>query len=618
MITRTQRTIVVGAAVAAIVVAANASDGAYFSQSWGWVALAFLVPSTVLVILGRVAAPGPLRAAFVCLVGALAVWIALSTIWSLSAAASAREVERMLVYAALAVAVAFVLGRGDGPAVVGGALVGVVVVAGWGLATRLFPDRFDSFDDPFNTYRLAEPLGYWNATGLLATIGVLLAFGVAAHARRGVVAIVAAGAAPVLASTLYFTFSRGAWAALIIGVVSSVALDPRRLRLIWTSLVSSVPAVACVAYGSQLDALTTEDALPAAVVHEGQRMAAVVAVAVPATMLLAGLARTVSGRIEASARSRRWFDVALVGGGVVAAASVLVALGGPRDAWNEVEQRFEADPVGTVDLNERLFSISGNGRAQSLRVAWDAGRDHPVAGTGAGTFEIIWYEQRPDTLVIRDAHSLYVEVFNELGLVGLVLLVAALTAPVVAAIRSRRSRFVAAAFGAYVAWLASSAFDWHWEMVGLTTTALLVGSVGLLSAERRRGGLLGDGSRLALVGVTGTLSVFAVWSLVGNQALFAGREAVARKDWSEAYDEARRARALLGWSHEPLIVLGDAEAGLGDRQGALEAYREAVETNPRSWAAWLRLAQVARGAERAAAYDRVHQLNPREEDLPGE
>ena len=86
------------AAVAAIVVAANASDGAYFSQSWGWVALAFLIPSTLLVIFDRVSVPGRLRIAFASLMGALGVWIALSTIWSISLPASAREVERMLVY----------------------------------------------------------------------------------------------------------------------------------------------------------------------------------------------------------------------------------------------------------------------------------------------------------------------------------------------------------------------------------------------------------------------------------------------------------------------------------------------------------------------------------------
>ena len=77
----------------------------------------------------------------------------------------------------------------------------------------------------------------------------------------------------------------------------------------------------------------------------------------------------------------------------------------------------------------------------------------------------------------------------------------------------------------------------------------------------------------------------------------------------------RLARALLVWSPEPDFVRGDAAAGLGDREGALRAYRDAVETDPRNWIAWLRVAQVARGAERAAAYDRVRELNPRVGDL---
>ena len=47
---RTRRTYALTAAVAAIVTAANASQGAYFSQSWGWVALAFILPTTVLLI----------------------------------------------------------------------------------------------------------------------------------------------------------------------------------------------------------------------------------------------------------------------------------------------------------------------------------------------------------------------------------------------------------------------------------------------------------------------------------------------------------------------------------------------------------------------------------------
>jgi hypothetical protein len=285
---------------------------------------------------------------------------------------------------------------------------------------------------------------------------------------------------------------------------------------------------------------------------------------------------------------------------------------------NEVEERFNDEPLGGLDLNERLFSLSGNGRNEALRVAWNSARERPLVGHGAGTFEYFWYEERAALLVVRDSHSLYMETLTELGVVGLGLLGAALLAPLVAALRARRSRFVASACGAYVAWMAASALDWHWEMVGLTSTALLAGSVGLLAVERRSRRRLLTGSRVALVGVTGTLSVLAVWSLVGSQALFSGYEAIERKDWARAQDDGRRAKALLKWSYEPHLVLGDAAAGLGDRDGALRAYRDAVETDPRNWVAWLRLAQVARGAERDAAYDRVHQLNPREEDLPGE
>jgi len=77
-VTRTHRTYIVAAAVGAIVTAANASQGGYFSQSWGWIALAFLVPTTVLLILDRVEAPGRVRVAFAALIVSLGAWIALS------------------------------------------------------------------------------------------------------------------------------------------------------------------------------------------------------------------------------------------------------------------------------------------------------------------------------------------------------------------------------------------------------------------------------------------------------------------------------------------------------------------------------------------------------------
>lgn len=616
--TRRQRTLIVAAAVAAIVTAANGSEGTYFSQSWGWVALAFLVPTTVLLILDRVGVPGRLRIAFASSMGALAVWIALSTLWSISTSASVREVERVVVYVALALAVALVLRRGDGPGVFAGGFVGITLVSSYGLATRLFPDRFDAQDDPFNAYRLAEPLGYWNAFGLLMAIGAILAVGVVSHARRSWLALVAGGATPILVTALYFAFSRGSWVALFFGLAATVALDARRITVVWSLLVIAPASVIAVAVASRQDALTTENATTLSASDAGRRIALVLSALVPCSAALAWVAHRTARRVRLTSRARRGVAVALATGVAAMGVAGVLAAGGPSSALEKLRDRFEAPHEFGSSLNDRLFSLSGTGRAETIAVAWNQGTEHPLAGTGAGTFEIQWYENRPSTQVVRDAHSLYVETFNELGVVGLALLGATLLVPLVAAIRARRSRFVAPACGAYLAWVTASGLDWHWEMVSLTTTALLLGSVGLLASERRPRGPLHPGSRLALVGVTGTLSVLAVWSLVGNQALFAGREAVNREDWSDARDHARRAEALLVWSHEPEFVLADAAAGLGERDGALRAYREAVATDPRNWIAWIRLARVARGAERDAAYDRVRQLNPLIEGLPSE
>ncbi len=617
MLTRTRRTIVVAAAVAAIVVAANASDGAYFSQSWGWVALAFLIPTTVLLILDRVAVPGRLRIAFATFMVLLGLWVALSAVWSISAAASVREVERMLVYVAVALAIALVLRRGDGAGVLAGALVGITILSSYGLATRLFPDRFDAYDSPFNAYRLAEPLGYWNAFGLLSALGVILAVGVVAHTRRAWPAVAAGAATPALVTALYFAFSRGSWLALCVGLAATIALDPRRITMLWSLAALAPASVVSVVVSSRQHALTTEDVVAAAATREGHRLAWVVAAVIVFSAGSGWAAHRLARSVPVRPRLRLATALVLAAGVLAALVVAVAAIGGPASTLTEIRDRFEAEPVAGPSLNGRLFSASGAGRAETIRVAWDSATEHPVVGTGAGTFEVLWYEHRPAARIVRDAHSLFAETFAELGLVGLTLLGAALIVPIAAAIRARRSRFVAPTCGAYLAWVSASALDWHWEMVGLTTTALVVGSIALFASERGIVGALRGRARTALVGVTAGLSVLAVWTLVGNQALFAGREALARKDWSDARNDARRAQALLFWSAEPKLVLGNAEAGLGDREAALRAYRDAVAADPRNWVAWLRLAQVARGAESDAAYDRVRELNPLQEGLPG-
>ena len=250
--TRTQRTYVVAAAVAAIVTAANASQGAYFSQSWGWVALAFLVPMTVLLIVDRVDVPGRLRVAFAALMVALAVWIGLSAIWSISTPASIREVERALVYVAIALAVALVLRRGDGSAVLAGVGHRACTCLGYALATRLLPDRFDTL----RRRRQLVPAG--SAARLLELARAPCRDGLLLGARlRGT-----RDGAPCLARELPRR-SRSRHGAVLhllarrLGARSSSASssrsrsDPRRVRLLWSPLVVALPAsVLCIAYAS--------------------------------------------------------------------------------------------------------------------------------------------------------------------------------------------------------------------------------------------------------------------------------------------------------------------------------------------------------------------------------
>ena len=519
----------------------------------------------------------------------------------------------MLVYVALAIAVAVVLRRRDAEPLGAGLFAGTVGIAGYALATRLFPNRLDGFDQPDVPYRLSEPIGYWNALGLLAAIGLLLGFGFAAHARRYTYAAAAAGSLPVLGTTLYFTFSRGAWVALILGAGVMVLLDPRRLRLIWSSAVIGGAVLVGVAVASRQDALTTEDGARADAITQGHRLAFVIGALIVASATLAVIARVVAARVAVERRGRRAVDLGLVAAVIAGAVVVLVSIGGPGDAWTKLRDRFESDPVAGPDLNARLFSVSGNGREQSLRVAWDAATEEPLVGHGAGTYESLWYQSRPSLMVIRDAHSLYAEVLAEVGIVGLVLLGLALLIPLVAAVRARRVRAVPAATGAYVTWLLASGLDWHWEMVGLTITALLAGGVALLAAEPGRARALPQPARrLLLVPVVG-LSLFAVVSLVGNQALFAGREALARHDRPAADEHGKRAKTLLPWSIEPEIVLGDAAAGARDRTTALEEYRQAAAADKDNWLVWWRIAQVASERERRAATARVRELNPREQ-----
>src|SRR5437763_12328074 len=194
-----------GLAVAGVAAAA----GGYFPTSWGWTALAFLwVTALALALRGTVELGIPDLIFF----GALTLfagWIWLETTWSESAPRSFLEGERVLVYVAGAAAALLLVRRRTVPELLGGLLVATTLVSGYSLATRLFPNRIGSFD-PVAIYRLDDPIGYWNALGIFAVMGALLALGFAARGRSPATRALGAAALSILVPTLYFTYSTGA------------------------------------------------------------------------------------------------------------------------------------------------------------------------------------------------------------------------------------------------------------------------------------------------------------------------------------------------------------------------------------------------------------------------
>ena len=125
----------------------------------------------------------------------------------------------------------------------------------------------------------------------------------------------------------------------------------------------------------------------------------------------------------------------------------------------------------------RLASAESN-RYAYWQVALEAFADHPLAGVGSGGFRVEWRRERDVLDPARDAHSLYLETAAELGLVGLLLLGAAIARRGrQRAARAARTRACSPRSSLYAV---HAGMDWDWEMPALTLVALLI--VGALSA----------------------------------------------------------------------------------------------------------------------------------------
>ena len=589
-------------------------DAGYFPTSWGWSALAFLLAAaTVLIVADRVDL-SRLDRWFVAGLAAVVAWAGASVLWSESVPRSVLELERGLVYVAGVAALLLLARRGGTPRIAGGVLAAAGVVAGYALATRLFPDRFGY--DLETGYQLARPLGYWNALGLLAALGIVLALAFAETDARAL-RVAAAALLPILATTLYFTFSRGALVALAVGLATTVAVHPRRLRLVAVSAAVAAPAAVAVALASRSEGLARQQAAVAVASREGHRLAVSVLGLAAVSGVLALVLEHVARRVGVPDRTRRLIGGGLLAAGAAAVLALVVAAGGPVALATRAHDAFSAPlPATGGQLEGRLFSVSGNGRADYWRVALDTYRHHPLLGTGAGTYELHWTRDRPTAFDARDAHNLYLETLAELGPVGLALLLATLAMPFVALLAARRRPLVAGAAGAYAAFVAHAALDWDWELPAVTLAGLACGAAVLVGGRRgEHERALTRVHRVAGLAAVGVAAAFAFATYVGNSALAVSSDAATEGRYERAATEARRATRWTPWASDPWEAIAEAQLARGDEAAARESFRRAIRRDPRDWSLWYGLARASDGAERAAALARARRLNPRSTEV---
>lgn len=560
------------------------------------------------------------------LLAAYVAWVALSYAWTDAPHNTVEDLGKAVTYLgvfALALGIRGEKGARRMAAALGSGIAVVVLV---GLVSRLHPAWVPAAQEtveqfPGNRFRLAYPLGYWNAVASLAAIGLPLLLSVAAAARYTLARALAAAALPAMALTVYFTFSRGGALAAVAGVAIFLALAHDRVAKAVTVLVAGAGSAILIAAAHQRHALD-EGLASAAAHHQGNELLAMALVVCAGVGLVqAGLTVALRyGRRPAWTTPSRRASLATLAGTVAILVAAGLALGAPgkaADAWHE----FKA-AKGTAHGAARLESFSSNGRWPLWESALEENASAPLTGRGAGSFEAWWAQHKGADYsgFVEDAHSLYLETLAELGLVGFALLVAFLAWVFIAGGRrylravSQRRTQLAAALAGCAAFCVGSAYDWLWQIAVLPIAFLLLASVLVSAGERRRGRPLPLTARLAGVAVSVAAMVAIAIPLSGALSLQRSQADFRAGNLAAALTHATSARNATPFAARPRLQEAFVLEAQGRAAGALHAARAATRAEPKEWRAWVvrsRLeAAAGHPAAALAAYRHARILNP--------
>lgn len=605
------------------------ASGGYFIGDWGLASVVLLLVLIVSVLGMGFSLGGALGASALGGLIGLAAWQGLSSAWAYQPSAAIAAMNQTLLYGtAFALVLVGVRRTSDLARVLEVSLGCCTVVVGYALAQRLLPDIVGG-DLPG---RLASPISYWNALGAMAAFGALLGVAGAGSPLRARWSRVLHGAlVPAFLLALLLTFSRGAFAALIVGLLVLVALAPGRIETLIAIASAAIVTLPLLATANGESTIASLDSAIAPDPGSGRT----VLVALSLTTLASALAAYAGtlGVPRLSHRGRRAVGVATASVLIVVGAVVLVVRMPSEGPLTWVERQIDSfqayDTSARTDaesISDRLAVSAGSGRWQNWEVAADQFQTSPLVGTGAGDYRFYWEAERPMDLTVRNAHSLYLEVAAETGLIGLLLVLTPIVAVGLAGLVALRRHpdgavprqlGIALAAGTLIA--IHMAGDWTWQLPAVALLGIVSGAAVVKTAHLLRAGPEPPTRTwlrwpIAVVAL-GAIALVA-GPLASSYALADSRRLASSGELMAALAEARRAVATDPGSPEPRLLEANLLSDLGRDDVADRAFVAAVARSPRDWAtfadwssALLRRGDAA-GARAAAL--RAAQLNPLE------
>jgi hypothetical protein len=470
-------------ALAAVAAYGMFNQGIYTEVLWLPVAAGILALLFVTVLVRGYYADVPQAAwVMVALLAALVGIKGLSMVWTISETETVHEILRSSMYLAVFVAglAALASARQVGPLVDVAVLI-VAAVAGYGLLQKINPARYpiDSLDD----VRIDSTLEYVNTTAVVLGMGVALALARMVTVRNALLRGLYAALTLAFLVTLYLTVSRGGIGSLAIGVTALLVLTERRLQVLVNLLLLSAPGVWLLWRIRGLEGFMETHVSDERRIALGAAFRNDLIVALAAAFVLQVACAFLANRYELMPTGRR------VLGALVVAATVLAVGAGvftAVSAYGGVGKAYETlvnNPNQTKDMGQRLTSLDLGFREDYWRVGWEAWKERPLTGTGAGTFKYTWLENRPNLQGVQQVHNLYLEqgtetgVFAFLALIGFVVVLVGYCARAAWRAAGERRVLLAGLTSAVVIYLVSSVLEWHWYLPGSTLFFFFVAAI---------------------------------------------------------------------------------------------------------------------------------------------